>query len=128
MAFYDLAKKERADLTETIAGELRDDLLQKSNEQWITRFSDQDTYIRKAAYQSVGKIYFAQPALQKKIIKTLVLLQNHSDFRVRQTAINAAGEIGKKDFEAVQTFFDAGLFDPHHSPRNAVIGCIKKMG
>ena len=42
--------------------------------------------------------------------------------------INAAGEIGKKDFLTVQHFFDKGLFDVHHSPRNAVIGSIKKMG
>ena len=42
--------------------------------------------------------------------------------------INAAGEIGKVSFEPVQSFFDTGLFDAHHSPRNAVIGSVKKMG
>jgi hypothetical protein len=42
--------------------------------------------------------------------------------------INTAGEIGRKDFATVQYFFDKGLFDIHHSPRNAVIGSIKKMG
>jgi hypothetical protein len=41
--------------------------------------------------------------------------------------INAAGEIGKKDFAIVAPIFDTGLFDPHHSPRNAVIGSVKKM-
>lgn len=55
-------------------------------------------------------------------------MRTHPDFRVRQTIINAAGEIGKKDFPIVQHFFDTGLFDPHHSPRNAVIGSVKKMG
>jgi hypothetical protein len=39
--------------------------------------------------------------------------------------INAAGEIGKTNFESVEQFFDKGLFDEHHSPRNAVIGSIK---
>lgn len=49
-------------------------------------------------------------------------------FKVRQSVINATGEIGKKDFEIVETLFDKGLFDEHHSVRNAVIGSIKKMG
>lgn len=49
------------------------------------------------------------------------------DYKIRQTAINAAGEIGKKDFEVVQYIFDHSLFDLHHSPRNAVIGSLKKM-
>ena len=31
--------------------------------------------------------------------------------KIRQTTINAAGEIGKFHFEAVQDFFDIGLFD-----------------
>jgi hypothetical protein len=48
--------------------------------------------------------------------------------KTRQTVINAAGEIGKFHFEKVQHFFDKGLFDKHHSVRNAVIGSIKKMG
>ena len=52
----------------------------------------------------------------------------HDDFKIRQTVINAAGEIGKLNFKIVQHFFDKGLFDIHHSPRNAVIGSIKKMG
>lgn len=52
----------------------------------------------------------------------------HDDFKIRQTVINSAGEIGKTDFENVQQFFDKALFDKHHSPRNAVIGSIKKMG
>ena len=45
-----------------------------------------------------------------------------------QKAVNAAGEIGKVDFAVVQPFFDKGLFDHHHSVRNAVIGSVKKMG
>ena len=33
-----------------------------------------------------------------------------------------------KDFLSVEHFFHKGLFDSHHSVRNAVIGSIKKMG
>jgi hypothetical protein len=38
------------------------------------------------------------------------------------------GRGGKVSFRPVQHFFDRGLFDPHHSVRNAVIGSVKKMG
>ena len=51
-----------------------------------------------------------------------------TEFKIRQTAVNAAGEIGIKNFGAVEHVFDKGLFDHHHSVRNAVIGSIKKMG
>lgn len=50
------------------------------------------------------------------------------DKLIRQTVINAAGEIGKFHFDKVQDFMDIGLFDVHHRVRNAVIGSIKKMG
>jgi hypothetical protein len=46
---------------------------------------------------------------------------------VRQTVINAAGEIGKFHFEKIQYFMEKGLFDDHHRVKNAVVGSIKKM-
>ena len=55
------------------------------------------------------------------------LLESDNE-KIRQTTINAAGEIGIKTFDCVEHFFDHGLFDAHHSVRNAVIGSIKKMG
>jgi|SRR3954468_18670916 len=36
--------------------------------------------------------------------------------------------IGKINFDNVKHIFDVSLFDNHYSPRNAVIGSIKKMG
>ena len=42
--------------------------------------------------------------------------------------MNAPGEIGMEDFAIAEYFFDKGLFDEHHSVRNAVIGSVKKMG
>ncbi len=77
---------------------------------------------------AIGKIYFASKELQEEIIRTLNNLLEEEDFKIRQTVINAAGEIGKWEFTVVKHFFDIGLFDKHHSPRNAVIGSIKKMG
>lgn len=128
MAFYDLPKQERIDLVAAISNDILSELETAALTQTHVFFSDADTYIRKSAYLSVGRIYTAHRNLQARIIKTLDQLLLHDDFKTRQTAINAAGEIGKVDFETVCHFFDKGLFDRHHSPRNAVIGSIKKMG
>jgi hypothetical protein len=54
-------------------------------------------------------------------------LLNESDELIRQTVVNAAGEIGLFQFEEVVEIFDKSLFDKHHKVRNAVIGSLKKM-
>ncbi len=128
MAFYDLSKQQRANVVETISNDILTEIKTPQLKKAVTYFANKDTYIRKSAYLSIGKIYFTNQNLQSKIIKALDKLLAHDDFKIRQTVINAAGEIGKKDFETVQHFFDKGLFDTHHSPRNAVIGSVKKMG
>ena len=91
-------------------------------------FADDDTYIRKTAYLAIGKIYALNSGRLPDILNVLNRLFVLPDPKVRQTAVNAAGEIGKADFDAVVSFFDTGLFDAHHSVRNAVIGSMKKMG
>lgn len=128
MSFYDLSKEERARLVIKISAKIEDELKSAAFKKTKNFFEDEDTYIRKSAYLSVGKLYFSNRSLQTKILKLLDKLFLEKDFKIRQTVINAAGEIGKKDFEIVRPFFDKGLFDEHHSPRNAVIGSIKKMG
>ncbi|MFT3703985.1 MAG: HEAT repeat domain-containing protein [Agriterribacter sp.] len=128
MAFYDLSKEKRAAKVIAISNDIYGELKTGDRKKSILFFSDDDTYIRRSAYLSIGKLYLAYPDLQKKIIQLLHQLQKHNDFKVRQTVINAAGEIGKHSFDIVQQIFDKGLFDEHHSPRNAVIGSIKKMG
>jgi hypothetical protein len=127
-AFYDLSKPERAQVVATISNDISTGLISSSLKKTLAYFGNNDTYIRKSAYLSIGRIYFAGKKLRQKIIKTLDILLLHDDFKIRQTVINAAGEIGKSDFKNVQHFFDKTLFDKHHSPRNAVIGSIKKMG
>ena len=126
--FYDLSKQQRADHALKIQKDILTDLKTAQSKKINTYLRDDDTYIRKSAYQSIGKIYFENKKLQLKIIKSLEVLLLKDDFKIRQTVINAAGEIGKTDFKTVQHFFDTGLFDKHHAPRNAVIGSIKKMG
>lgn len=128
MDFYNLSKQERAELVSTIKSDINEDLIYSTTQRIINYFSDEDTYIRKAAYLSLGRIYFENEELRLKIISCLEELSDSENFKIRQTVINSAGEIGKQDFETVVHFFDKGLFDTHHSPRNAVIGSIKKMG
>lgn len=128
MGFYDLNKQERANLVCRIKEEILRDLIHSGMDEIIHYCSDEDTYIRKSTYLSIGKLYIEKVELRPAIIACLKQLAEHDNFKVRQTAINAAGEIGKQDFEIVESFFSNGLFDHHHSPRNAVIGSVKKMG
>lgn len=128
MGFYDLSKTERAALVREIKQNIQLDLTHSKKQVTISYFSDEDTYIRKSAYLSIGRIFFENKELHSAVIRLLEDLFKNEDFKIRQTVINAAGEIGKLNFKIVQHFFDTGLFDEHHSPRNAVIGSIKKMG
>ncbi|MGI9543616.1 MAG: sister chromatid cohesion protein PDS5 [Cyclobacteriaceae bacterium] len=115
-------------LVEKINQDILSNLSEGRDKKLLKYFSDEDTYIRKAAYQNVGKIYLGNERLKKVIVAKLSDLLNSQEAKIRQTAINAAGEIGKTHFQTVEELFDQGLFDPHHSVRNAVIGSMKKMG
>ena len=128
MPFYDLSKQERMRVVAKICNDILTETKCGKPVSTFLYFSDEDTYIRKSAYLCVGRLYFSHSALQSKIIQMLEILLAQDNFKIRQTVINAAGEIGKRDFGVVQHFFDKGLFDAHHSPRNAVIGSVKKMG
>jgi len=128
MAFYDLSPAERADLCRNIYEGLLNNLRAGSTAYFAQIFNDADTYIRKAGYLATGKIYKEHAALAHTILDTLGLLMDSPHHPIRQTTVNAAGEIGKYDFEQVRAFFDKGLFDTHHTVRNAAIGSVKKMG
>ncbi|MES2702364.1 MAG: HEAT repeat domain-containing protein [Bacteroidota bacterium] len=128
MGFYDLQKAERNNVVSEINAAIAADITTGSQDALRRYFSDGDTYIRKTAYLTIGRLYFADEQLLQPILHSLLLLFSDEDAKVRQTVVNAAGEIGKVDFAGVQQFFDKGLFDEHHSVRNAVIGSMKKMG
>ncbi len=128
MGFYDLDKDSRASLVAEIQNALFVDTSNGVLESYQTYFSDEDTYIRKSAYLAVGRIYHSDVLLRVGVHTSLNSLFSSTNAKIRQTVVNAAGEIGIHDFEIVQHFFDKGLFDEHHSVRNAVIGSMKKMG
>ncbi len=128
MAFYDLNKSERTDVVARIGSDIFSDIVSGKRQTLLQLFSDDDTYIRKSAYLAIGRIFLKNKELTENILAALHGLFKSTKFEVRQTIVNAAGEIGKSDFEIVQSFFDAGLFDAHHAVRNAVIGSVKKMG
>lgn len=128
MTFYDFPKHERENLVWDISNDIFNEFKSTELKKTSAYFGHDDTYIRKAAYLSVGRIFFANKDLHSKIIEALEIMSQQENHKIRQTVINAAGEIGKRDFKSVEYFFDKGLFDRHYSPRNAVIGSIKKMG
>ena len=128
MGFYQLSKEERQQKVAEINEAVLDGLLTGRDDKLIAYFSDEDTYIRKTAYLAVGKIYKTNEGLRHAILHVLDTLFKHDSEKVRQTAINVAGEIGMTDFAPIECLMEQGLFDEHHSVRNAVIGSIKKMG
>ena len=128
MAFYSNSKEVRKQIVKNINDDILADLDKNSTGKILECFANEDTYIRKTAYIAVGNIVMADVTKLQQVINVLDELSSHDDYHVRQSLINAAGEIGKKNFKVVEHFFDKGLSDKHHSPRNAVIGSIKKMG
>lgn len=130
MAFYDLNKAQRALLVEAISSEMYLGLTTSHDQKALNYLSDQDTYIRKSAYIAIGRWYFKETPsspLAHQMITTLHRWIQSNNYYIRQTVINAVGEIGKKNFAIVQDFFEYSLFDEHYAVRNAVIGSIKKM-
>jgi hypothetical protein len=127
MGFYDLSKEDRVKKIADIQFELQKGIQQKSLVSFIKYFSDEDTYIRKAAYLGIGRMYNSVPQHRNQVLALLPKLYKHENELIRQTTVNAAGEIGLFQFEKVKSIFDAALFDPHHKVRNAVIGSLKKM-
>lgn len=128
MSFYDLTPEKRAELVKQIEADIYQNLLKKASNNIHKYFIDEDTYIRKSAYLAIGRLYFRHNDLKEHIVHTLSSLFDDSDFKVRQTVINALGEIGKYEDDQIWDVFEKGLKDSHHSVRNAVIGSLKKMG
>lgn len=128
MGYYDLTKDERVQFYSKMKDDILNDITENKLLNILQYAANNDTYIRKNTYLILGRIFDSTPLFQSKIIQILAELKNNENEKIRQTAVNCLGEIGKKDAGIVLTFFEAALFDKHHSVRNAVIGSLKKMG
>lgn len=127
MAFYDLSKEERVKFVEQMQSNIIADL-QKGQSTHIYEYaSDQDTYIRKNEYLILGRLY-NQKGFKTKVFHAIKTLFSDESELVRQTAVNALGEIGKSNARQVMPFLEKALYDEHYKVRNAVIGSLKKMG
>lgn len=137
MGFYDLSKEERSELVKQIHDEIGESILNanygddgniSAPKILVQYVSNEDGYIRKAAYMAVAKIYLENKDCHKNILAIISALLNNSDPKVRQTAVYMLGEIGSKDTADILGLFETALKDEHHSVRNAVIGALKRMG
>ena len=109
MAFYDLNKSERIELVDKINQHILSELKSGKTKFILDYFSDEDTYIRKTGYLAIGKIHLANKTLHTSIFKLLEKLMKHENEKVRQTVVNAAGEIGKTDFKSIEQFMKTGF-------------------
>jgi len=109
MSFYTLSKIQRAQLVIEIYNDILADIRYNTTEKVLLYFNDDDTYIRKAAYLNIGKIYLNHKEFAITTIALLHKLLLSEEYKIRQTVINAAGEIGKKDFAIVEIFFDTAF-------------------
>ena len=128
MSFYDLPVAQREKLIgqmeKLIAGDLS-----SGNDVHIRQYaSDSDTYIRKNCYLILSRLYATDDQNRKIILSVMDSLSLSEDEKIRQTAVYTLGEIGKKDFNAVESRLDIFLKDTHHSVKNGLTGAIKQMG
>jgi oligoendopeptidase F len=71
VAFYDLSKPERDFLVNLLIQEIESDLHYGQTKKILSYFSDEDTYIRKAAYLAMGKLFYDQQHVQSTIFSVL---------------------------------------------------------
>lgn len=128
MGFYDLSKDKRKELVKKIEGQIIADIIGGKFSNLKKYSSDSDTYIRKTAYLTIGKLYKEQKNLRNKILSVLKKLYEDKDEKIRQTVVYSFGEIGKIDINKISAILEKALYDEHHSVRNAVIGSLKQMG
>jgi len=127
MGFYDLSKDERKEFLAKMKCEIEEAFVDDEIAVLLRFASDEDTYIRKSCYLSIGKIYKGSIGLREKIMAVVKELYDNEEEKIRQTAVYAMGEIGKVDADAVFPLFENAFEDAHHSVRNGVIGALKQM-
>ncbi|MEJ2543113.1 MAG: hypothetical protein P8Y99_03515 [Calditrichaceae bacterium] len=103
--------------------------LSSGDDKYIRQYaSNSDTYIRKNCYLILGRLYTTGYKNKKHMLSVLDSLSQSDDEKIRQTIVYTLGEIGKKDFNAIERRLDIFLKDTHHSVKNGLTGAIKQMG
>jgi hypothetical protein len=128
MSYYDLTKEERKVLKQKIEDLILSDLRIGENKNIQSYSSDDDTYLRKIVYLTIGKLYKDNEKQRNYILNLLGSLYQSKDEKVRQTAIYASGEIGKFEFDSIQELLEQAFSDSHHSVLNALTGALKQLG
>ncbi|MEI6100811.1 MAG: HEAT repeat domain-containing protein [Eubacteriales bacterium] len=126
MGYYDLTTDARKKVFAEMEMHIREAYRSHEMDDMLQYFSDNDTYIRKNSALITGRLCREQE-YRENIFACLNNLLKHENSKVRQTAVNCLGEIGKTD-ASVLDVLGTILSDPHHSVRNAVIGALKQMG
>jgi len=128
MGYYDLPKEEREQYKSLIENAIVSSIKINAPNEVMTFLSDNDTYVRKVAYQAIGVLYKQNKEIRPSIVSWLEQLYDNTDEKVRQTIIYACGEIAGVDFSTIENLLSKGMHDPHHSVRNAFIGSLKISG
>jgi hypothetical protein len=127
VSYYDLTKKERKTLKAKIEDSIKLDIQSNTYENILKYASEEDTYIRKNVYTSIGRIYREEKRYRKKIISILQTLFSNKNEKIRQVVIYSTGEIGKVNFEDTIEILEKSFFDCHHSVLNALAGALKQL-
>ena len=128
MRFYDLSKSERAALVERIHHEVESSLRRGSIGPLREYAASRDTYVRRHAYVTVGRLFREDLSLRSRIVEVLRHLSADENEYVRQTAVYAWGEVGKQDPDLAIVEIESAVHDSSHVVRNGAIGALKQMG
>jgi 3-methyladenine DNA glycosylase AlkD len=126
MGFYAQPKERRDQIVARMLLKLSAGLKRQDDVFVHSCASNPDTHLRKWTYVLMGRLYKENAMYRKQVLAVTNKLVADTNFRVRQTAVYIAGEIG--DFKSVSTVLEKGLIDQHHAVRNGVIGALKTMG
>ncbi len=80
MGFYDLTKEEREKRVNEIRAGIEQELTKKSPPRTLGWFTNEDTYIRKSAYLSIGRLYSENKQMRSGIVQRLDRMLNEEIF------------------------------------------------
>ncbi len=128
MGYYDLPAPERKRLYAGMERSITRDVRAGRPDNIEKYAADRDIYIRKNCYLILGRLYYADVTARKQVLTALDELSRSADPMIRQTAVYALGEIGKRDFGAVEPCLASFLREANPSVKKGLTGAIKQMG